>query len=62
MSVSQIEEQLKRSIALGIPPAVELASFAIKNNKPMSLAQPDSLAAQQFRKLAEMIKAHVDSV
>ena len=58
MSVSQIEELLRRPIALGIPPAMELAAYAVKQSLPMAIAQPDSLAAQQFGRLAEVVKQH----
>ncbi len=58
MSISQMEEVLRRPVALGIPPAMELAAFAERQFLPMALAQPESLAAQQFTKLAEMVKRH----
>jgi MinD-like ATPase involved in chromosome partitioning or flagellar assembly len=58
MSISQVEETLHRPVVLGIPPAMELAAFAARQFLPMALAQPESLAAQQFLKLAEMVKRH----
>lgn len=58
MSVSQIEESLRHPVALGIPPAMELAAFAARRLAPMALAQPDSLTAQQFARLANIIKQH----
>jgi CheY-like chemotaxis protein/MinD-like ATPase involved in chromosome partitioning or flagellar assembly len=58
MSVSLIEEVLHRPVALGIPPAMELAAFAGRQFLPMAVAQPENLIAQQFAKLAEIIKKH----
>jgi CheY-like chemotaxis protein/MinD-like ATPase involved in chromosome partitioning or flagellar assembly len=58
MNVSQIEEVLHRPVALGIPPAMELAAFAARQFLPMSVAQPESLISQQFAKMAEMVKRH----
>jgi DNA-binding response OmpR family regulator len=58
MSVSQVEEALHRPVALGIPPAMELAAFAGRQFLPMAVAQPESIVAQQFMKLAEMVKRH----
>ena len=62
LTASEIENQLRRAITLGIPPAVELASVAIKNNRPMFLMPPEGLVHQQYRKLAEITKTHADSV
>lgn len=59
MSVSQIENTLSRPVALGIPPAQELAAYAQRQMLPASLAQPDSLVAQQYARLAEIVRAHV---
>lgn len=60
LSVSQIEASLQRPVSLGIPPAVELANFAIKQNMPMAIAQPDNLIALQYTRLAELVKKHAD--
>ncbi len=58
MTVSQIEETVHRPVALGIPPAMELASFAMKQSLPMVLAQPDSIVAQQYSRLTDIVKQH----
>ncbi|MBE0697703.1 MAG: response regulator [Anaerolineaceae bacterium] len=58
MSVSQIEEVLHRPVALGIPPAMELAAFAARQFLPMTVAQSENLFSQQFGKLAEIVKKH----
>lgn len=62
MSVSQIEEMLHRPVALGIPPAAELAVYAIRQAMPISIAQPDNMMAQQYTRLAEMVKRHRENV
>jgi DNA-binding response OmpR family regulator len=62
MPVSQIEATLQRPVALGIPPAMELASAAVRQNLPMTVAQPDNLVALQYTKLAELINKHVERV
>ncbi len=62
MTVTQIEETLRRPVALGIPPAMELAAFAVRQYLPMAIAQPDSLVSQQFGKLADVVKRHRDGV
>jgi hypothetical protein len=58
MSISQIEESLHRPVSLGIPPAMELAAFSARQFLPMAIAQPESLTAQQFSKLAEVVRKH----
>lgn len=55
LSWSQVQEQLGRNIAVIFTPAPELAYQASTNNNPMILQQPESLTAQQFAKLAELV-------
>jgi CheY-like chemotaxis protein/MinD-like ATPase involved in chromosome partitioning or flagellar assembly len=55
LSWSQVQEQLGRNIAVIFTPAPELAYQASTNNAPMILQQPESLTAQQFTKLAELV-------
>ncbi len=55
LSWSQVQEQLGRNIAVIFTPAPELAYQASTNNMPMILQQPESLTAQQFSKLAELV-------
>ena len=60
--VSQIENILARPVSLGIPPAQELSAFAQGKMLPVSLAQPDSLTAQQYTRLAEIVCTHIETV
>lgn len=59
MSVSQMEEALSRSVAIGFPPALELAWQAQRSGVPMSVQAPDSLTGQQYTKLAEQVQKHI---
>jgi CheY-like chemotaxis protein len=59
LSMSQVEEMLGQSVALGIPPAAEQAYYAAVNAKPLILVQPDGLVANQFKILAEKISVRV---
>lgn len=58
LSWSQVQEQLGRTISVIFTPAPELAYQAATSGKPLILAQPDSLSAQQFAKLAERMIKH----
>jgi hypothetical protein len=40
---------------------MELSAQAIRMGVPMSVAQPESLFAQQFAKLSDLIKQHIDA-
>ena len=60
MNMSQIEGALSRAVVLGFPPALELSSLALRQNMPMTVAQPESLLAQQFIKLAEQVNTHLE--
>ena len=62
LSASQMENMLQRPLALGFPPALELAAHAVSKGLPLCVDQPDSLAAQQFARLAEIVKKHTENV
>lgn len=62
LSISQIEELLKRPVTLGVPPALELSSHAMRVGMPMVMCQPESLMAQQINKLTETVKRHRESL
>lgn len=59
LSMSQIEETVGHSVALGIPPSPELAYQAAEQSAPMCLIRTDGLFAQQFNQLAELIAHRV---
>jgi CheY-like chemotaxis protein len=59
LSISEVEEGLKQSVTLGIPPSTELAYQAAVRNTPMVLLQPKSLVAQQYENLADKISVRV---
>jgi MinD-like ATPase involved in chromosome partitioning or flagellar assembly len=42
-----------------IPPAPELANQAAQRHVPITMAQPEGLVAQQFKKLAESISERI---
>jgi CheY-like chemotaxis protein/MinD-like ATPase involved in chromosome partitioning or flagellar assembly len=57
LSTSQIEEAINLPVALGIPPSTEMAYQSAVRSIPICLVQPDSLVAQQFNNLAELVSA-----
>jgi CheY-like chemotaxis protein/MinD-like ATPase involved in chromosome partitioning or flagellar assembly len=59
--VSQIEQALKAPIALGFPPATELAYMAATRAAPISMLQPEGIIAQQFNTLAGNLSQHLAS-
>jgi pilus assembly protein CpaE len=59
--VSQIEQALKAPIALGFPPAAELAYMAATRAAPMGTLQPEGIIAQQFNNLAGNLSQHLAS-
>jgi pilus assembly protein CpaE len=61
LTMSRIEEALKVPVALGFPPATELAYLAATRSVPMVLLQPEGIIAQQYSILAELIAHHVGS-
>ncbi len=58
MNISQIEAALKHPVALGFPPALELAARATQIATPISVLQPEALVSLQFVKLVEVIAKH----
>jgi len=59
LSISDIEEEIKQSVTLGIPPATEISYQAAVRSIPMVQVQSDSLVAQQFMNLAEKVSVRV---
>jgi len=59
LNVSQIEEILKVPVALGFPPAMELAHLSATRSVPMYLLQPDGVLARQFDELAGVVAQHI---
>jgi len=59
LPVSQIEQILKTPVALGFPPATELAYMAATRAAPMGLLQPEGIIAQQFSNLAGNLSHHL---
>ncbi len=59
MTVPQEQEILKTPVSVAIPPASELAYNAFIKNQPLIEYQPNSLVAQQYGKLAEIVQHHV---
>jgi CheY-like chemotaxis protein len=59
LSWTQVKEQLGHDLAVAFTPAPELTYQAARNNVPVVVQQPDSLTAQQFSKLSEIITKHV---
>lgn len=59
LSWSQVQEQIGRNISVIFTPAPELAYQASVHNVPIAIQQPESLTAQQFRKLAEKVAVRV---
>ena len=56
---NQVKEQLKAPIAVAFTPVPELAFQAARKNIPLVLQQPDSLVAQQFTKLADLVTSKI---
>jgi pilus assembly protein CpaE len=59
LSWSQVQEQIGKNISVIFTPAPELAYQASVHNVPIAIQQPESLTAQQFRKLAEKVAIRV---
>lgn len=59
LSISQIEAAVKIPVALGIPPANELAARAGQSSTPLVILQPEALVSLQFNKLVEIISKHI---
>lgn len=58
MNISQIEAAVRQPVALGFPPALELAARATQIATPMSVLKPEALVSLQFAKLAEIVATH----
>jgi DNA-binding response OmpR family regulator len=58
MNISQIEAIVKHPVALGFPPALELAARSTQIATPIFILQPEALVSLQFSKLAEIIAKH----
>ncbi len=58
MPASQIQEALGQSVALGFPPAPELAYQAATRSTPLYALQAESIIARQFDNLAALIHQH----
>ena len=59
LNVSQIEEAIGQSVALGFPPAPELAYMSATQSTPMYILQADGIISQQYKKMAEHLAQHV---
>jgi hypothetical protein len=57
LTLPQMQEALEQSVAILIPPAPELAYQAATRSTPLSLLQPESLLAQQFKRLSDLVLA-----
>ncbi len=60
MTISQIEEAIGQSVALGFPPMPELAYQSATRSDPLYMIQPDGTIAHQFNALADQISHHID--
>jgi len=61
MNSSQVTEEMEgMPVAVMVPPAPELANQAAQQHIPMINLQPESLAAQQFNRLAEILHDHIE--
>jgi DNA-binding response OmpR family regulator len=60
LSMTQVENIIGQSVALGFPPAVELAFRSSETSIPMILIQPEGIIAQQFNILADQIAHRVN--
>jgi pilus assembly protein CpaE len=58
MNVSQIEAAARQPVALGFPPALELAARSTQIGTPLTVLQPEALVSVQFNKLAEIVAKH----
>jgi DNA-binding response OmpR family regulator len=55
LSWEQVEEQLGRPIATVFTPVPEMAYQSARTNRPMILQNPESVTAQQFSKLSNLL-------
>jgi len=61
LTLSQVETMLGQPVALGFPPANELAYRAIEKSLPLIGFQPEGMIAKQFGVLADQVKQHMTS-
>ncbi len=55
LTLTQVQEQLRASIALVFTPAPEVMYQAARNGTPLVALYPDNLTSQQFGRMAELI-------
>lgn len=55
LTISEVEDQIGRSLVVAFSPNPELAYHASLQGAPMIILQPDSLIAQQFNQLAARV-------
>lgn len=55
LSRNMVEQSLQREMIAGIPPAADLAYESLSNGRPMVEMQPQSLVAQQVRRVVQSI-------
>lgn len=61
LKVSQVESMVGQPVALGFPPANELAYRAADQSVAMVSLQPDGIIAQQFALLADQVKQRISN-
>jgi hypothetical protein len=61
LSVSQIESLVGQPVALGFPPANELAHKAAEQSVAITTLQPEGIIAQQFGLLADQVKQRLSN-
>jgi pilus assembly protein CpaE len=59
LPISQVENLLGHTVALGFPPATELAFLAAERSAPIGVLRPEGVIGQQFNKLAEQLAKRV---
>ena len=59
LSVTQVENLLGQSVALGIPPATEQSFHSGERSIPFALVQPEGIVANQFGVLADQINRRI---
>ena len=61
LSVSQVESMVGQAVALGFPPANELAYRAAEQSIAITTLQPEGIIAQQFSRLAEQVNQRISN-
>ena len=59
LSMTQVESMVGQPVALGFPPATELAYRAAEQSIALTTLQPDGVIAQQFNTLADQVKQRI---